>query len=322
MTVGIAFSGGGGKGAYAIGVWKALEEYGLASHVTSVSGTSVGALNAALFLQGDYKKAEEVWLSIKPSDILHLDPLKVIVSLIKIGLPAKDKMKIIAYLKSGLLSRSGLTRIISESFDQSVVDYNKKNMFLSCTQIRKGLGLLRNKVFDCSQMNQEEVGKVLLASSAIPVVFGVEEIEGYSYIDGYFTDNTPVKPLYDSGSKVIIVIFLGRAGGIFDDAYVSRKEYPGATIINIVPQKDLGGFFSGVLNFNDIRSKIDMGYKDACKIFEHHRSVLDSQLRTSRAKQRLIMSGDAGKKRSEIICIKGSLVEEYSNEFREKLKEW
>jgi len=47
--IGLAFVGGGGKGAYQIGVWKALCETGLDKQVQAVSGTSVGALNAAMF---------------------------------------------------------------------------------------------------------------------------------------------------------------------------------------------------------------------------------------------------------------------------------
>ena len=43
---GLVFSGGGGKGAYQIGVWKALREYGI--EADCVAGTSVGALNGAL----------------------------------------------------------------------------------------------------------------------------------------------------------------------------------------------------------------------------------------------------------------------------------
>ena len=47
--LGLVLAGGGGKGAYQVGVWKALSEYGLAQRVTVISGTSVGALNGALF---------------------------------------------------------------------------------------------------------------------------------------------------------------------------------------------------------------------------------------------------------------------------------
>ena len=44
----IALEGGGAKGGYEIGVWKALKEAGV--RIAAVSGTSVGALNGALMV--------------------------------------------------------------------------------------------------------------------------------------------------------------------------------------------------------------------------------------------------------------------------------
>ena len=72
--LGLVFSGGGGKGAYQIGVWKALEEFGLTDKVEVVAGTSVGALNALLFAQRNYELAEHVWLHIRQEDIINIDP--------------------------------------------------------------------------------------------------------------------------------------------------------------------------------------------------------------------------------------------------------
>lgn len=48
QKIGLVLSGGG-KGAYEVGVWRAMEQLGLAKDIAAVSGTSVGALNAALF---------------------------------------------------------------------------------------------------------------------------------------------------------------------------------------------------------------------------------------------------------------------------------
>lgn len=61
--LGLILSGGGAKGAYEVGVWSALHEAGLASDVAAVSGTSIGAVNAALFASWpDPKGAETLWL--------------------------------------------------------------------------------------------------------------------------------------------------------------------------------------------------------------------------------------------------------------------
>lgn len=58
---GLVLSGGGAKGAYEVGVWKALDDYGITDEIKVISGSSVGALNAALFTCTDSKTAEKLW---------------------------------------------------------------------------------------------------------------------------------------------------------------------------------------------------------------------------------------------------------------------
>ena len=55
--LGIAFAGGGARGAYQIGAWKALKEAGIDQQISVYSGASVGSLNAAMFAMGDYDLA-------------------------------------------------------------------------------------------------------------------------------------------------------------------------------------------------------------------------------------------------------------------------
>lgn len=68
--IGLVFAGGGGKGAYQIGTWKYLHQQGMDRYVKAVSGSSVGALNAALFVGGSYEQAESIWENIRPEQIL------------------------------------------------------------------------------------------------------------------------------------------------------------------------------------------------------------------------------------------------------------
>ena len=58
----IVLSGGGAKGAYQIGVWKALRKLNI--HYDIVTGTSVGALNGAFMVQRDYLHALWMWYHI------------------------------------------------------------------------------------------------------------------------------------------------------------------------------------------------------------------------------------------------------------------
>lgn len=73
--IGLVLSGGGAKGAYEVGVWQAMEEMGLAGDVAAISGTSVGALNAALFATRP-DAAEALWLE-KMEEVFTLNTNRV-----------------------------------------------------------------------------------------------------------------------------------------------------------------------------------------------------------------------------------------------------
>ena len=67
----IALEGGGARGGYEIGAWKALEEAGV--RYNAVSGSSVGALNGAMMAMRDLARAEELWKNIRFSQVMDVD---------------------------------------------------------------------------------------------------------------------------------------------------------------------------------------------------------------------------------------------------------
>ena len=64
----VVLAGGGSRGAYQIGVWKAMRELHIDYQL--VAGTSVGALNGALMVQQEYDKALQVWENISSQEIV------------------------------------------------------------------------------------------------------------------------------------------------------------------------------------------------------------------------------------------------------------
>lgn len=68
---GLVLDGGGARGAYQIGAWKALAEAGV--RISAVAGTSVGALNGALICMGDMEKAENIWKEMTFSSVMDVD---------------------------------------------------------------------------------------------------------------------------------------------------------------------------------------------------------------------------------------------------------
>ena len=70
-TYAIALEGGGAKGGYEIGVWKALEEMGV--KYNAVAGTSVGALNGAMMAMRDLPRAISAWKDISLEKVIDFE---------------------------------------------------------------------------------------------------------------------------------------------------------------------------------------------------------------------------------------------------------
>lgn len=68
MKQAIALAGGGTKGAYQVGAWKAMRELGIPFDI--VTGTSIGSVTAALMVQGDFDRAWELWTHITEDQIM------------------------------------------------------------------------------------------------------------------------------------------------------------------------------------------------------------------------------------------------------------
>ena len=67
---GLVLAGGGTKGAYEVGAWKALKELNI--NITAIVGTSIGAINGALFLQDDFSRIIELYNNIEFEDLVKI----------------------------------------------------------------------------------------------------------------------------------------------------------------------------------------------------------------------------------------------------------
>lgn len=239
MNIGIVFEGGGGKGAYQIGAWKAIRELGIEKFVKCVSGTSVGALNAALFYMGSLSVAEDLWRSINDDDILHKKELDV--------------------FENGdcIFSQKKLSELIDKAIKGMPKSKSCKKCYVTCRYRDKS----EYRYFNWSDFYDIELKrKVLLASAAIPVVFESINIDGDWYVDGGANgDNIPIRPLEREDVELIIVIHLSEKPAVI-------TSFKGE-VIEVFPSKDLGGFIAGTMDFEpeSIKKRIQMGYEDTKK---------------------------------------------------------
>lgn len=66
----VTLAGGGSKGIYQIGAWRALKELGI--EYEAVTGTSIGAINGAFMVQGDLQKAYDMWHNLRMDQCVRL----------------------------------------------------------------------------------------------------------------------------------------------------------------------------------------------------------------------------------------------------------
>lgn len=257
MKIGLVLAGGGARGAYQIGVWKGLNEICIDRYISVISGTSIGALNAVLFCQGDLSIAEEIWNSISIEKIIPTDHKDLLKRSILVTIGSKNlnfvKKYIPKAMEGGNISRSGLIDIIDNSINLKTIREKEVICYVACTEIPS----IEAKYFKINNYDVSDIKKILLATSALPMIYGSENIDGKDYLDGGIVDNIPIQPVYGEGCDIIIVVPLAK------EVIIDRKLYPNTKIIEIRPSEIEDGF-DGTIDFNsdNAKKKMKLGYDD------------------------------------------------------------
>lgn len=266
---GLVFGGGGTRGSYEIGVWMALRDLEIEPEIGGVAGTSIGALNMALFAQGNLQDATTLWAELTKNDIVHLDAQKIGVALTAAAVAAAAPQKASslaryvkpdAIYKTGVYSQAYIKRIISQYVDPIKIFMSPRDLYACCCR----LPVLNPEYFSLKDWNPGSVASILLASAAIPFAFDAVKLNTHQYCDGGLKDNVPVRPLYELGYRRIIVVNLSPEKGF------KTSAFPDAELYVITPrQKELfEGGITKVLSFDPETNmrRIFSGYRDAIQI--------------------------------------------------------
>lgn len=245
---GVVFGGGGARGAYEVGVWRALMELDI--KVGAVCGTSIGSINGAIFAQGDYQAAEEIWKNISLSDVVDMSTFseEKLMSVKNIGAFVEEMRK-----------NKGISLEPLEKLLRNVIDENK--LLLSPIDF----GLVTYSVTDNEllELFKADIPKgmlvdYLMASSCLPGT-KARVIGDKTYMDGGIGDNKPVVMLTKKGYRNIISVDVGGVGLV-------RQCMPdGVNVIDIRCKNPA----VGVLDFDNssILNTIEMGYFDTMRAF-------------------------------------------------------
>lgn len=253
-TYALVLAGGGGKGAYQIGAWKALRELNISFN--AIAGTSIGSINGALIAAGDYDKAWEFWHSVSVDKGVKLGE----------ALPDSDNlfaMKNWAVLFKEFIKNGGIDASPAEQLVASFVDEKKvrdSGIPLGIVTVQMSQEITPLELFT-QDIPEGELVDYLLASSNIPFATNIGP-EGEKFLDGGAYDNIPVMTLKKRGYNKLIVVDISNIKGI-----AHTLDFLNSQIVYIRPYdlEQLGASF----DFDDeiIDRRIKLGYLDTRKAF-------------------------------------------------------
>ena len=246
-NIGLALGGGAVLGAAHIGVIRAIEENELP--IKYVSGTSIGALVAALYAFG--KNWEEIREISKDLNWLDLSGLSI--------------------SKYGLLSNKKIGNIIFDHLGDVELEESKIPLSIIATDIAAGKRVV---------LNDGSVADAVMASTCIPGIFEPIEKDDQLLVDGGIMENVPLVSLTEMGANYKIGVDLNskqslvKPGNIVELMIntvhitlrnVTRFQTPKADLL-ISP--DLSDF--NYYQISQVPALIQKGYSESKKAIDKH----------------------------------------------------
>ena len=240
----LVLAGGGARGSYQVGVWRALTELGWRPQI--ITGTSVGSLNGAMFALDLYETARDMWLTIRSQDVMELPEEHANLS------------ELHAFLRDAVRA-GGMDVTPLEEIVERVLDEDK----LRASPIRFGLVTVEQKGLKARELPLEEIpqGKVkdyLLASAACFPALRARQIDGVKFLDGGYSDNMPTGLAKTMGADELVCVDLEGVG-------ITRPNRTGLPTTLIKSYWELGD----ILHFDPdtAQRNIELGYYDTLRAF-------------------------------------------------------
>lgn len=255
---GLVLEGGGARGAYHIGVYKAIKEMNI--KIGGVVGTSIGAINGAMIVQDDYDKCYELWNDISYSMLFDTNE-EDINKLKDLSLSKEDLSFLGEKLKKFISDRGLDITPAKEVLDKYIDEEKIRNSGMDFGVVTVNVTELKSLEIYIEDIPKGELKKYLLASSYLPF-FKLERLDGSIYLDGAFYDNLPFKMLLNKGYKDLILVRT-HAPGL--TRRIDLKDID-ANVIVISPTDDIGKTYTYESELS--RKNIKLGYYDGLRAFK------------------------------------------------------
>ena len=246
---GVALGGGGTKGAYHIGVWKALTELDI--EVCAVTGCSIGSVNGALFAQNSFEIADKVWHNIVVENVIEVSSSDVGENLFDI--------KNFSLLIPDVYKHNGLeTKPFRELLDKFIDEEKIRKSAIDFGLVTFDLADKEERALFIDDIPKGKLVDYIMASTSMP---GLKKtvIDGKEYMDGGIANNIPADMLISKGIKNIIAVDVGGVG-------ITKGLAPKGTNLISIKSSDK---IIGTLDFKreNIEKMMRAGYIDCLKEF-------------------------------------------------------
>ena len=264
MKKGLVLEGGGTKGAYQIGAFKALKDLGI--EFTGIAGTSIGALNAALMIQGDLKSMEDVWLNYDYKSFMNIDE-ETYQRYKNIQMTVKSLHDVVDLMnkarKNQGIDISPLRKLLEDIIDEDKI--RKSNMDFGMTTAYWDKRICPKPLY-IEDIPKGKLVDYLIASSSLPI-FKLDKLDDKLYLDGMFCETIPINMLAQKGYNDIVVIRL------IDDIFgkININKHQDLNLKVIVPSQDLGGSLNK--DKDHVEKNIRLGYLDTMKAYKRYDGV-------------------------------------------------
>lgn len=238
-------SGGGSRGAYQIGVWKALTELGW--EFDMVVGVSVGSLNGAMVVQNQQYLAENLWRDLETDHIFD------------VASDAQTADFALEFIKQGGAGSHGLKKFVDSYIDDHVIRESKIDFGLLVVEFPS----MTPHYLWKKDIPKGKIGDFVMASSSAFPAIQAYDIDGKKYIDGGFEDVMPIHMAVKKGATDIVAVYLQAIG-----KFEREKELASAKGLNLTliePKWDLGNFL--LFDKANTARIMRLGYADAMKAF-------------------------------------------------------
>ena len=240
----LVLAGGGARGSYQVGVWRALTELGWNPQI--ITGTSVGSLNGAMFALDLYETARDMWTSIRSQDVMELP--EETRNLTELHQFLRD------VVRAGGMDVTPLEEIVERVLDEDA---------LRASPIRFGLVTVEKRGLKPRELPLEEIpkGKVkdyLLASAACFPALRAKQIDGVQFLDGGYRDNMPTGLAQKMGAEELVCVDLEGVG-------ITLPNRTGLPTTMVRSYWELGD----ILHYDPdtARRNIELGYYDTLRAF-------------------------------------------------------